>query len=165
VIAYDGVRLTSQNSGHHWPTVHPPGECKWRAVVIMIRLGITPDLSTRARWQSYQQRHLEGVGGMDEGVRILRIQYLWYVSGSFTCRQILRHRSSGFTSHPKENVLRDFIALKNPSPQPGLNPRPFGAVASTLTAAPTRRQATRYESLLKMSNIAIFTNFFITFMV
>jgi hypothetical protein len=60
------------------------------------RLGITPDLSTRARWQSYQQRHLERVGGMDEGMRMLRIQYLWYVNESFTCRKILRHGTSGF---------------------------------------------------------------------
>jgi hypothetical protein len=29
------------------------------------RLGITPVLSTRARWQSNQQRHLERVWGMD----------------------------------------------------------------------------------------------------
>jgi hypothetical protein len=33
-------------------------------------LGITPDSSTRALWQSYQQRHLGQVGGMYEGVRI-----------------------------------------------------------------------------------------------
>jgi hypothetical protein len=35
-------------------------------------LGITPDSFTRALWQSYQQRHLGQVGGMD-GVRILPI--------------------------------------------------------------------------------------------
>jgi hypothetical protein len=29
-----------------------------------------------------------------------------------TCRKILRHGTSGFTSHPKESVLRIFIALK-----------------------------------------------------
>jgi hypothetical protein len=103
------------------------------------RLGITPDLSTRARWQSYQQRHLERVGWMDEGVRILCFQYLWYVNGSFTCRNVLRHGTSGFSSHPKEDVLRIFIALKNPSPRPGLNPRPFCPGVSTLTTAPPRR--------------------------
>jgi hypothetical protein len=36
-------------------------------------LGITSDSSTRAFWQSYQQRHLGQIGGMDEGVRILPI--------------------------------------------------------------------------------------------
>jgi hypothetical protein len=25
-IDYDGVRLASQNRGHHWPIVHPPGD-------------------------------------------------------------------------------------------------------------------------------------------
>jgi hypothetical protein len=43
--------------------------------------GITADLSTRARWQSCQQRYLERMGGMDEEMRILHIQYPWYVSG------------------------------------------------------------------------------------
>jgi hypothetical protein len=35
---------------------------------MMIPAGKTPDMSTRALWQSYQQRHLEQVGGMDEGI-------------------------------------------------------------------------------------------------
>jgi hypothetical protein len=46
---------------------------------------------------------------MDEEMKILLIQHLWYVKGSFTCRKILRHGTSGFTSHPKEGVLRIFI--------------------------------------------------------
>jgi hypothetical protein len=32
---------------------------------------------------------------------------------SLTCRKILRHGPGGFTSHPKEVVLRTFIALKS----------------------------------------------------
>jgi hypothetical protein len=39
-------------------------------------------------------------------------QYLKYLKGSFTCRKILRHGASGFTSHPKKGVLHVFIALK-----------------------------------------------------
>jgi hypothetical protein len=39
----------------------------------------------------------------------------------------------------KERVLRIFIALKNPSPMSGSNPRPLGPVASTLTTTPPRR--------------------------
>jgi hypothetical protein len=53
-----------------------------------------------------------------------------------TCRKILRHGTSGFTSHSKEGVLRNFIALKNPLPWPALNPQPLGPVASTLTTTP-----------------------------
>jgi hypothetical protein len=122
------ARLTAQITGLLFiPRVNVSAEPWWRC-----RLGITPDLSTRARWQSYQQRHLERVRGMDERMRILPIQYLWYVNGFLTCRKILRHGIWGFTSHPKEVVLRIFIALKNPSPRPGFNPRPLGPVASTL---------------------------------
>jgi hypothetical protein len=61
---------------------------------------------------------------MDEGERILRIQYLIYASGSLTCCKTLQHGASGFTSHPKEGVLQIVIALKNPSPWLGLNPQP-----------------------------------------
>jgi hypothetical protein len=61
-----GERLTSQNSGHHMK-----GDL-WRRC----RLGISPDSSTIALWQSYQQRHQERIGGMDEEMRMLRIQYL-----------------------------------------------------------------------------------------
>jgi hypothetical protein len=42
----------------------------------------------------------------------------------FTCRKILRHGASGFTSQPKKGVLRIFIVLKRPSP--GLNLRTLG---------------------------------------
>jgi hypothetical protein len=42
-------------------------------------LGITPDLSTRALCQSYQQRHLGQLGEMDKGVRILFIS-VWNTS-------------------------------------------------------------------------------------
>jgi hypothetical protein len=60
-------------------------------------------------------------------------QYLKYLKGSLTCRKILRHGTSSYTPHPKKGVLQIFIALKNPSPQTGLNPRPLGPVASTLS--------------------------------
>jgi hypothetical protein len=92
---------------------------------MMMPAGITPDSSTRADWQSYQQRHLEQIGGMDEGMRILHIHYLLYVNRSFTCHKILRHGTSGFTSHPKEDVLRICVTLKNSFPWLSLNLRPL----------------------------------------
>jgi hypothetical protein len=102
-------------------------------------LGITPDLSTRACWQSYQQRHLEQVGRMNEWRNenfVYSVSlYLWHVTRSFTCRKILRLETSGCTSYLKEGVLRIFITLKNSLPRLGLNPRPLGPVASTLTTA------------------------------
>jgi hypothetical protein len=76
---------------------------------------------------------------MDEGIRILHIDYVWCVNESFTCHKILRHGTSGFASHPKEGVLRIFISLKNPWSWQGLNPRPLGPVAHTLTTTPPWR--------------------------
>jgi hypothetical protein len=85
----------------------------------------------------------EQVGRMDEGVKILHIQYLRYLSQYLTCCKILRHGASGFTSHPKEGVLQIVIALQNPSPRPGLNLQPLGSVASTLTTTPLRWHSSR----------------------
>jgi hypothetical protein len=51
----------------------------------------------------------------------------WDFKRSLKCRKILRHGTSGFTSHPKEGVLLVFIALKNPSSWPSSNQRPFGS--------------------------------------
>jgi hypothetical protein len=66
------------------------------------RLGITPDSSTRGLWQSYQHRLL-GPGRRNGGRReTFAYQYLRYVNGSLTCRKILRHGASGFTSLPKK---------------------------------------------------------------
>jgi hypothetical protein len=39
-------------------------------------------------------------------------QYLKYLKGSLTRRKILRHGTSGFTSHPKEGMLRISLPLK-----------------------------------------------------
>jgi hypothetical protein len=45
------------------------------------------------------------------------------MQGSLTWRKTLLHGADGFTSSLKEVALRTFIALKNPSSVPGLNPR------------------------------------------
>jgi hypothetical protein len=73
----------------------------------------------------------------------------WDLKSSLTCRKILRHGTSGFDFHPKECVLRIFIALKNPSPWPGSNPQTLGPVASTLTTTPPRRPLTLIVEGLK----------------
>jgi hypothetical protein len=137
----DGVRSlgTAATSGH---TVCPPcGMWAYRAVVIMMMMMQAGENS----WLVHQSSLAilladiwERAGGMDEGVRILPIQYLKCLKGSLTSRKFLWHGTSGFTSHTKEGVLRIFIALENPSPRPGLDPRPLGPVASTLTTTPPR---------------------------
>jgi hypothetical protein len=57
----------------------------------------------------------------------------------FTFHKILRLGVSGFSYPPKENKLRIFIALKNPSPRTGLNPQTFGPMASTLSLTTPRQ--------------------------
>jgi hypothetical protein len=57
---------------------------------------------------------------------------------------LLRHGTDGFTSPPKEVVLRIFITLKNRS---GSNPQTLGPVASTLTTSPPRAT---YRNLLTL---------------
>jgi hypothetical protein len=89
-------------------------------------------------WQSYHKRHLGKVGGMDKGVRTLPIS-IW--NNSRDILHTVKSYDMGpslFTSHPKEGVLRIFIALKNPSPWPGFNPLHLGPVASTLNTTPPR---------------------------
>jgi hypothetical protein len=141
-----GVRLTSQNRCHHWPVVHPQGErergsCGDDDVDWVSLLTRLPELygspSSRDIWREWEEWMKEW--------EFPHTQYLWYVNGSLTCRKILRHGAPGFTSHPKEGVLRMFINLKNPSPRPGFNPRPLGLVASTLTTTPPRRHLQLYK--------------------
>jgi hypothetical protein len=57
----------------------------------------------------------------------------------FACRKILRHGDDGFTSPPKETVLRNFIALKKPIASAGSEPANLSPTASTLTNIPPMR--------------------------
>jgi hypothetical protein len=100
-------------------------------------LRLLPYSSTRALWQppvllgSPVIRDISGASGrVGEGNENFVYQSPWDLKRSLTCREILQHGTSGFTSHSNEGVLRIFIALKNPSPWPGPNPRPLGPVAS-----------------------------------
>jgi hypothetical protein len=63
----------------------------------------------------------------------------WDFKRSLTCRKILGHGTSGFSSHPKKDVLRIFITLKNRSRWSGSNPQTLGLVAGTPTTTPPRR--------------------------
>jgi hypothetical protein len=51
----------------------------------------------------------------------------------------LRHRTHGFTSLPKEGVLRIFPPLKFRRLRPGFNPRTWVPEASTLIPRPPKR--------------------------
>jgi hypothetical protein len=71
---------------------------------------------------------------MDERTENFIYSSLWDFKKSLTCLKILRHGTSGFISRPKEGVLRIIIALKNPFPWPGSNPRPLVPVAIYLVS-------------------------------
>jgi hypothetical protein len=110
------------------------------------RLSLTPNLSTRAFWQppvlcgGPVSRDIFGASRrMDEENKNLVCAFPWFFKISLMCRKILRRGTSGFTYHPKEVLLRIFVALKNLSHWPGSNLRPLGPVASTLTTIPPRR--------------------------
>jgi hypothetical protein len=114
--------------------------CEHRAMVVMMPAGDNAWLvheSFMAVLPAETSRASRRNGRRSEN---FAYQYLKYLKGSLTFRKILRHGTSGFTSHTKEGVLRIFNALKNPLPRPGLNLRPLGPVANTLTATPPRRQ-------------------------
>jgi hypothetical protein len=110
------------------------------------RMGLTPNSFTRALWQPTVlsggpvSRDISGASTrMGEENENLVYPSLWDFERSLTCRKILRHGTSGFTSYLKEGVLWIIIALKNPLPCQDSNPRPLGPVTSTLTTTPPRR--------------------------
>jgi hypothetical protein len=107
----------------------------------MISTWKTPDSSSRALWQSYQQSSSSKAGGTGEGnYEFCLAKYVCsYLEGLFNMvKSYDMGPAACFTSPLKEVVLRIFIALKNPLPRPGLNPRTLSTVASTLTTRPTR---------------------------
>jgi hypothetical protein len=120
----------SQNCDHERACCSSPGDIwAWRAMVLMM-----PARDTA--WPVHQS-FLAVLPAETSGTsrsENFACQYVKYLKGFLTCRKVLRHGTSGFTSHPKEGVLRIFIALKNPSPRPGLTPQPLGSVASTKCA-------------------------------
>jgi hypothetical protein len=116
------------------PRANESGEPWWW----WCRLGITCDLSTRACWQSYQQRHVERVGGMDEGVIILHIQYLWYVNRSFYAVKSYDLGPLALLPTRRKVCCKFLSSLKVLHLSRVLKPSPLSPVASTLTTTPPR---------------------------
>ena len=95
-----------------------------------------PTFSTRCLQVQRRERPLAAEGGTLRGremfrqissrIRLLRnSRYLLHAAN-------LRHETDGFTSPPKEGVLRIFSPLKIRRLRPGLNPRTWVPKASTL---------------------------------
>jgi hypothetical protein len=147
----------SQNCIHHWSIVHTSGECEWRAMVMMP----VGDNSWLVYQSSLVVLQAETSGASRRNGR-KNEKFAYSVSLIrqliFTCRKILRHGISGCISHPKEGVLRIFIALKNPSLRPGLNPRPLGPVASTPTTTPPRRRIYGFCIIVSVKRVISLNN-------
>jgi hypothetical protein len=89
----------------------------WRAMVLMMPAGETPNSSTRALWQSYQQSHLgarKRNGRRSKNFKEWTKEWEFCLSvseipqGIFNVTRILRHGTSGFTSHPRGRYAADF---------------------------------------------------------
>jgi hypothetical protein len=66
---------------------------------------------TRVLWKAYEQNHLvaKEIGEGNFEFNLIRI-FVYFSKRYLTCRRILLHGIEGFSSHPKECVLRAFIA-------------------------------------------------------
>jgi hypothetical protein len=122
----DGVKLRLWTAAVDGAIVHPPGNIQvWRTMVEWYRQKETPDSSTRALWQSYQQSHL--LAKHKELAKeitnlVLRIIFVHTSKVSLTCL-----RGDSFTCSLKESVLRNSIVLKSPEPSDGIGPTNLGS--------------------------------------
>jgi hypothetical protein len=66
----------------------------------------------------------------------LRIIFVQTSKSSLTRRKVFRQRADGFSSPPKEGVLRILIALKNLPSSAGFEPANLGLNESTLVTRP-----------------------------
>jgi hypothetical protein len=151
MIDYHVVRLSLRTAATNGPIVHPPGDMwAWSAMVLMVPAGNNSWLVRQSSLAVLLAKTSRASSRNGQRSDIFAYSVLRYLKGSLTCRKILRRGNFGFTSHPKEGVLRMFIALKNPSPRPGLNTRPLGPVTSTLTTTPPRRLTYLYLLIVKL---------------
>jgi hypothetical protein len=136
MMGWDYVFSTVATNG---PIVQSPGDMwAWRTMVLKMPVG---DSSWPVHQSSLAVLPAETSGTSRRNWRRsenFAYQHLKYLKGSLTCRKILRHGTSGLTSHPNQGVLRIFIALKKSIASAGIEPRLLGPVASILTTTPPR---------------------------
>jgi hypothetical protein len=92
------------------------------------------DVSTLATRRLHACHHARAPsGGRARNVREFCLNAIFHVTfRDFSHAVKLRHGTDGFTSPPKEGVLRIFFALKIQRLRPGVNPRTCVPKASTL---------------------------------
>jgi len=95
-----------------------------------------PTFSARCLYVQRRERHLAAEGGTLRGRETFR-QISSRIRLSRNSRDLLhaaylRHGTDGFTSPPKEGLMRIFSSLKIRRLRPGLNPQTWVPKASTL---------------------------------
>jgi hypothetical protein len=138
-----GVRRRLWTAVTNEPIVYPPGDIyeheeSWQKDTDREKLLIRPpELPGNPSGESYSNT---SGGTWQRRWWIRPSKYLClYFEVILTCHKILWHGINGFTFPPKKGVLRNFIAVKNPPPRPGFNPRNYCPLGITLTSVPQRR--------------------------
>ena len=72
-------------------------------------------------------------GNFDRKLRLPRIHFRVHLHAGN-----MRHGTNGFTSLPKEGVLRNFFALKNPTASAGFEPANLGTKGQHATSRPSK---------------------------
>jgi hypothetical protein len=101
-----------------------------QALVIILSSSYSPPWKSEI---SHLVANREDLGEGNDGFCLRNISFI--LVEFLTCRKILRRGAFGFTSLPKEGVLRISIALISPSPLQCLNPRTLGPTVCTVTPA------------------------------
>jgi hypothetical protein len=131
------MRLPSQYYGPR-PVVLSPDDKRCWPVSKRYRLGLNPNLSTRAFWPSPETTLGASWRGRRKWEFSLSIpvgpQDFFYMPWNLTTWDY-----SALLPIREEGVLRIFIALKNPSPWQGSNPQPLGPMASILLVLNSER--------------------------
>jgi hypothetical protein len=115
-----------------------------------------PTFSARCLHVQRRERLLAAEGGTIRGREMFR-QISSRIRLPRNSRDILhaanlRHGTNGFTSPPKEGVLRIFSPLKIRRFRPGLNPRTWVPKASTL---PRDHQSRSVNKFIKLNKVCV----------
>jgi hypothetical protein len=109
LIMSTGVILRPWTAATNGPIVHPPRNTwAWSTTVTWCRLGKTPDLPTRALWQSYQLSHLGETRRNRRKWEFYLVSISFTLASDFYMRKILRHGASGCTS--EGTCAEDFLS-------------------------------------------------------
>ena len=122
-----------------------------------------PTFSARCLHVQRRERPLAAEGGNFRGREMFR-QISSRIRLPLNSRDLLhaanlRHGTEGFTSPPKEGVLRIFSPLKIRRLRPGLNPRTWVPKASTLPLTHTHTHTHRWKHIALLYTYDLLSNY------